>query len=431
MKNPKALIAKILKEHLDWLNVVSKRYDLSTRAEVVKVLRKPKEQDKVNQAATTFGGIPSLTWATHAIVRGMQSESGSENLLALHVEERWLQTSYRYPGYPNIQRDALLFLSFQMWDRCVWLFPRLNPAHPSKRYHYPGKVWTLRYPLEFFCHCLWLRADGRIPEDSEVVACGPYADIFNHWNNPGNLAPAIFAACEYHLQQAVEPKGYEIHEFNRAPFTLLPVEILALRSVRERLGLPMPEVDHPLLTSPLVTNLPRILPEAHDGVLDALKAAVARFHQDPTSMSQPQTAAADDLLPLPPCFSIEEGSEKSGFLRRSYNIRAIMRFVPGETLETHWPRLLEALEKWRKKRGRNASILTISFQSDPALHPDLYGEYARRVQSDPALEAWIETLSDYTLSFQQLDGTDCRDLVWEKQPDGSNLFSEMKFSTQD
>ena len=42
--------------------------------------------------------------------------------------------------------------------------------------------------------------------------------------------------------------------------------------------------------------------------------------------------------------------------------------------------------------------------------------------------AWIESLKDYTLSFQELDGTDCRDLTWEKQPDGSNLFSEMKFT---
>lgn len=405
------------------------RYDELKRTEAIKLLRKSSDQDKVNHAASIFGGVPSLTWATKAVVVGMESGSGNENLLALHVEERWLETSYRYPGYPNIQRDALLFLSFQMWDRCSWLFPRLDPAHPSKRYHFPGEVWTLQYPLEFFCHCLWLRADGRIPEDSEVMACGPYADIFNHWNSPDNLASAISAACDYHLQRAIEPKGYEIHEFNRAPFTLLPVEILALRSVREKLGLPMPEVDHPLLTSPLVTNLPRILPEAHDDVLDTLKAAVARFHQDPTSMSQPQTSAVDDLLPLPPSFCIEEGSEKTGFLRRSYNLSAIMRFVPGETLETYWPRLLEALEKWRKKRGKNAGILTITFQSDPALHSDLYGEYTRRVQSDPALEAWIETLADYTLSFQQLDGTDCRDLVWEKQPDGSNLFSEMKYST--
>lgn len=431
MKSASTLIEKILSAHCAWLEA-TKSDIIRDRDEVAKLLLRCHDAKTVNSAVTTFGGIPSLTWATQAIVRGMQSEHAIERLLALHLEERWLQTSYRYPGYPNIQRDALLFLSFQMWDRCSWLFPRLDPAHPSKRYHVPGEMWTLRYPLEFFCRCLWSHVEGGIPEDSSVLASSPYSAIFIHWEAPDELASAIAAACDYHLSRAVEPRGYEIHEFNRAPFTLLPVEILALRSVREKLGLRMPEVDHPLLNSPLVRNLPLTLPSAHDELLDELKAAVARFHQEPTAGARHQKAAAMETpTPLQPAFSTAEESDRAGFLRRTYHLNATMRFVPGETLETHWPCLLQAFAAWRKKRGKSASILTITFQSDPALHPSLYQEFTDKAQADANLDAWIESMQDYTLSFQKLDGTDCRDLVWEKQPDGSNLFTEMKYSSME
>jgi hypothetical protein len=190
----------------------------------------------------------------------------------------------------------------------------------------------------------------------------------------------------------------------------------------------MPEVDHPLLNTPLVKNLPRVLPAVHEELLEKVKAVVAKFHQDPTTVSQPQTPAADAPLPLPPTFSTEEETEKTGFLRRIYHLNATMRFVPGETLDSHWPQLLKAFSAWRKKREKKAAILTITFQSDPTQQPSLYQKFTGKTQSDPDLDAWIEGLEDYTLSFQELDGTNCRDLVREKQPDGSNLFTEVKYT---
>ena len=267
---------------------------------------------------------------------------------------------------------------------------------------------------------------------------GPYEAIFRNWHNAERLRQALIDALEYHESRSHDDGSSDIGDFSDCPAVLLPLEFMAIHAVRDRAGLETPVPDHWMLQTPLYLNLPKSLPPCEDKVLANILEKVGKYlpirlddlslhYLSPLALHK-QYASSDPPPPLPNNFSVEEESERVGLFRKGYSLMITMRFVHGESLATHWPRLIEALATLRKKRGKNAKILTISFRSDPALHPDLYGEYARRVQSDPALEAWIETLADYTLSFQQLDGTECRDLVWEKQPDGSNLFSEMKFT---
>jgi hypothetical protein len=81
---------------------------------------------------------------------------------------------------------------------------------------------------------------------------GIYEAIFDSWNKPTDLAKAIHAACEHHLE-GVGLKD-NVGEFEH--LELVPVEVAALRAVREKEGLELPEVDHPLLQTPLA-NIPR------------------------------------------------------------------------------------------------------------------------------------------------------------------------------
>lgn len=61
-------------------------------------------------------------------------------------------------------------------------------------------------------------------------------------------------ACDYHLAQSVDAQ--EHRQFVWAPYDLFPVDILAIARVREKQGLPMPEVDHPLMQTPLAKPPP-------------------------------------------------------------------------------------------------------------------------------------------------------------------------------
>jgi hypothetical protein len=101
---------------------------------------------------------------------------------------------------------------------------------------------------------LWSRSRGRTelrvtslqPEASKL---GVYQEVLDHWEEESQLIEALRRACDYHLAQATKQTGYP--EFDRLPFGVFPVDMLAVARVRQQSGLAMPKVDHPLLRTPL------------------------------------------------------------------------------------------------------------------------------------------------------------------------------------
>lgn len=82
----------------------------------------------------------------------------------------------------------------------------------------------------------------------------PFMDLLDAWNDEGQLAQAIHRTCDYHLQWNDEDEDTD-EEFHYAefssPFAIVnPVEIHALRAVRNELDLAMPAVEHELLRPP-------------------------------------------------------------------------------------------------------------------------------------------------------------------------------------
>ena len=81
----------------------------------------------------------------------------------------------------------------------------------------------------------------------------PYEGIFENWHGGDGLVLAIEIACDYHLSQVLTESGYP--DFKISPYGLMPIEIIALIRVRERLGLGTPLSEHPLL-NPLLLEKP-------------------------------------------------------------------------------------------------------------------------------------------------------------------------------
>jgi hypothetical protein len=104
------------------------------------------------------------------------------------------------------------------------------------------------YLLANFVVALSARTFGTRKDKDRPI--GIYQELLDAWEQPPAFARAVHAACERHLTPA-DPS-----EFHEGWLTLIPIEILALRAIREKQGLPFPDVDHPLLQTP-AANAPQ------------------------------------------------------------------------------------------------------------------------------------------------------------------------------
>jgi hypothetical protein len=83
---------------------------------------------------------------------------------------------------------------------------------------------------------------------------GPYHDVLLLWNgDPRVLAQRLSVLLDLHLKQTHGPGAW----FDDPGLRLYPAEVLAVRAVREQLGLPNAKVDHPLMFTNLATMTPK------------------------------------------------------------------------------------------------------------------------------------------------------------------------------
>ncbi|MGH1439477.1 MAG: hypothetical protein ACRBBR_05135 [Cellvibrionaceae bacterium] len=92
-----------------------------------------------------------------------------------------------------------------------------------------------------------------------------FNEVFNSWNDLGGLSPLIETLLDYHLFVGQPGKNYRSEEHEKyypsigyaSPFdtydlSVMPYEVIAIYKVRQRQGLPFPEIDHPLLSNELL-----------------------------------------------------------------------------------------------------------------------------------------------------------------------------------
>lgn len=136
------------------------------------------------------------------------------------------------------------------------------------------KHWNIRI-FEPFVVVLLKRMRGEaVPEEFAMRNLGVYSQVLDAWDDFPRLEKALGSICDYHCQQMDGDIFKWYPEFERPPFKLVPIEILAIRRIREQLGLPMPEIQHPLLELP-TANMPLPTPEdtQPDEVINRIRRA--------------------------------------------------------------------------------------------------------------------------------------------------------------
>lgn len=264
-----------------------------------------------------------------------KSESGQDMVesrylyLRIHVELIDHPAGRASVSSKNLCLTFLLLLLFNRWEQAEWLGRRIYAADTIERFNGPQNTYELREVSEWeslggdtkgfgavvasirrlipgqrekecsagqfddepafpywedkpLCGLvlrIWLLMAGKakpntMPEG--LPTCGIYSGLFEHWDDEEKLTDSIIGACDYHLDRIEENPAidYDVPEFGIRPYNVLPVEILALRTLRKHFGLSTPWPDHPLLSSVFVRNLPDELPPSENELIQRVAKAV-------------------------------------------------------------------------------------------------------------------------------------------------------------
>lgn len=172
--------------------------------------------------------------------------------------------------YPQPYRLFALLVACGRREQAEWLGERIYRSRTDRAFGEgeDGGGWKDR-PFAGFVLRLWsIMSSGGLPADGlvEFPPAGPYQEIFDCWEDPSGLGEAIGTACDYHIRRSREEgdSRFDVTEFSFRPYDVLPIEALALRRVRSWLGLETPFPSIELLESPLVKNLPEVIPASDD-----------------------------------------------------------------------------------------------------------------------------------------------------------------------
>jgi hypothetical protein len=125
--------------------------------------------------------------------------------------------------------------------------------------------------LSYFLTWLFATQTGR-QFDFDESRFKKYFGIIQFWDSLERHPELLEEICDYHCQRIKVFQG-DRTDFSRAPFDLIPFEVLYLAEVRKSLAMPMPEVHHPLLNEPFGRPI-LVGEEPMDDTLNALQRLV-------------------------------------------------------------------------------------------------------------------------------------------------------------
>jgi hypothetical protein len=110
-----------------------------------------------------------------------------------------------------------------------------------------------------------------------------YEELLGAWRSPdaSDLCSVLLAICDRHTAECFKwgDKPDKHGDFVDDVYWAWPIEVHMVFRLREDLGLPIPEVDHPLMKTPLGIYLPPV-PMVSDELLDKITAmAIEQYPQ--------------------------------------------------------------------------------------------------------------------------------------------------------
>lgn len=123
---------------------------------------------------------------------------------------------------------------------------------------------TLPLPLEWVSFLLMRDWSGvKWPLDCDPVILGemgPYGDLLTVWRDPDLkvFEKALIAAADQHVKDC--GRDDILFPITKDQYWLWPVELLAICQARRLVGLPLPQLEHPLFKQTQMSVLPKVSP---------------------------------------------------------------------------------------------------------------------------------------------------------------------------
>lgn len=117
--------------------------------------------------------------------------------------------------------------------------------------------------------------------------------LFDLWRDPNTdvLIPVALAACDMHTWRTLPDGVKNFNEFSNGECTNTPIEILLLFKLRQLSGLHNPQLDHPLMNTPL-GQLPDEVPFQPDDLIQRVRTRMESEGFD-------EVAIATEILSFP------------------------------------------------------------------------------------------------------------------------------------
>jgi hypothetical protein len=256
------LIAKQAREHRKWLPERGQEVRAATLESIQHALEDhgPSASSLLSNALASLG----LFHGTRGVVALMDGrDSGWSDVAGaiecylwcarLDIRSHYARSAaQRTTGMANLRHTltpAVVLLAYfvavdqKQREQSLWsLLQRpLTDPHPRMR-----QWWAERHFEPFFVN-VFAQARG-IPAPLDLSQCKlhVYGKVMDDWADEKKLAKSLERACEYHCRRMSHTRSWTA-EFNRTPLDLLPIEIFAINSLRNSMGLAPVEVDHPLM----------------------------------------------------------------------------------------------------------------------------------------------------------------------------------------
>ena len=221
------------------------------RARLQEALGEPRLRAQVHVAAWMLG-----TWHLGAgFTRVLGGDGGGFDEARIGQALRRCSLLLRERGGPAPRRGrtALPFSHLHgTWTALLGLAlddPGAEPLYELLR-EQPESAFAEEDQLPLFTRELLALRAGQRP--TVTPRLGPYHELLMQWHGDGRLfAQHLADLLDLHLQQLGNGGA-----FDDPPCRPYPVEALAVRNVREQLGLPTAKIDHPLMFTNLVTMVP-------------------------------------------------------------------------------------------------------------------------------------------------------------------------------
>jgi hypothetical protein len=97
-------------------------------------------------------------------------------------------------------------------------------------------------------------------------------------------------------------------------------------------------------------------------------------------------------------------ASKGSWPFKKYALGIVVAFEYGQTLSTEWRQIKEALVNWQGNRARACRSLTLTFEAEPEIWPNIRDSVQRNGQEEAFIAPFFTQLDEVTLALVTPDG---------------------------